>query len=84
MVRQALDDAVGCESLSPSDSFTLAMEYSNVDAGARGFARLDPGADTSLVVLARHRRHEPDPGASPDALRRPGGPGAASRSGAVG
>ena len=49
-----------------------------------GLARLDPATDTSLVVLARHRRHEPDPGASPDDLRLPGGPCAASRSGAVG
>jgi hypothetical protein len=31
MIRLALDDAVGCESLAPSDSFTLAVEYSNVD-----------------------------------------------------
>lgn len=47
MLRRALDDAVACEALAPSESYTLKAEYLDVDRmldGAEAPAVLPPGS----------------------------------------
>ena len=45
MLRQALDDAIACGALAPSESYTLKAEYSEVEQMLDRPARPDPGAD---------------------------------------